>query len=42
MRITLFHDGHDRQQQEQTGKGHPGVNEALHRQVELASQKSGA
>ena len=41
MQIALFNDGHNRQQHEQTGKGHPGINEALDRQVELASQKSG-
>ena len=38
---TLPRDRHDREQQQQSRKRHPGIDEALHRQVQLTAEKTG-
>ena len=39
LRDVLADDGHDRQQQQQAGKRHPGVHQPLYRQVEFAAHE---
>ena len=39
--MTAPHNGHDGQQDQQSGYGYPGIDESLHRQVQLTAKKSG-
>ena len=38
---TPTDNGHDREQQQQSRERHPGIDEALRRQVQLSSEESG-
>ena len=37
---ALSHNGHDGQQQQQSRKSHPGIDKALHRQVQFTAKES--